>query len=285
MVRSALTAPSRRHRLEVVRKLLPALIACLLLGFAAPALRADQEGLTVEELRRRIQEQKEQAEQVEDQEIGEQDQAEVDPEACDLFWELFGELFRVLFIYSASERYADFPYAARETDPFGLNTMESNDARYRQVGYANLALDGACLFQDRWGVTGRLSANLLAIHLEAFSQVLFDPTATIVLYSANAGLTLPFRRLILNLFLGAFGTDLFAGALFSFGAGAQVFLPAKCILDLYSLNAVYGTLWFHHLAVSLGYAFAAVNLGVGFDLNYYAGTLLMGPLVRLTFWL
>jgi len=265
-----------------MRKFLPALVACLLLGFAAPALRADQEGSTVEDLRKKILEQKEQAEQ---QEEAVEEQDEEDSEECSLFWQLFGELFRILFVYSASERYADFPYAARQSDPFGLNIMETSEPRYRQLAYANLVLDGAYLFHDRWGVTGRLSANFLAVHLEGFSQVLFDPTGSIGFYSANAGLTLPFRRLILNLFLGAFGTEAFPGALFSFGASAQVFLPAKCILDLYNLNAVYGTLQFHHLAVSLNYAFSAVNLGVGFNLNNYADTLLLGPLVRLSFWL
>jgi hypothetical protein len=107
----------------------------------------------------------------------------------------------------------------------------------------------------------------------------------VLFYSANAGLTLPFRRLILNLFAGAFGTDVFPGALFSFGLGAQVFLPGGFILDLYNLNAVYGSLGFHYLALSLDYAFSAVNLGVGFNLNNYAGILVLGPLVRLSLWL
>ena len=106
-----------------------------------------------------------------------------------------------------------------------------------------------------------------------------------VFYSANAGITLPFRRLILNLFAGAFGSDVFSGALFSYGVGAQVFLPGRCILDLYNLNAVHGSLSFHYLAVSLDYAFSAVNLGVGFNLNNYAGMLILGPLLRLSFWL
>jgi hypothetical protein len=270
---------------EILRKLLPGLIACLLLGIATPALRADQDGSTVEEMRKKILEQKEKAEEEEEEEEEELEEAEEHSEGCGLFGQVFGELFRILFVYSASERYADFPYAAQSSNPFGLNIMETIDERYRQLGYANLVLDGAYLFEDRWGVTGRLSGNLLAVHLEGFSQVLFDPTGYVVFYSANAGLTLPFCRLILNLFLGAFGTDAFSGALFSFGVGAQVFLPGKCLLDLYNLNAVYETLRFHHLEVSLGYAFSAVDLGVGFNLNNYAGMLVVGPLVRLSFWL
>jgi hypothetical protein len=250
-------------------------------------LRADQD--SIEETRKKILEQREKAEEEEKKEEKEEEEGleetEESSEAGSFFGQLFVELLRILFVYSASERYADYPYAARPSEPFGLNSMEAIDERYRQLGYANLVLDGACYFENRWGLTGRLSGNLLAVHLEGFGQVLFDPTGYVVFYSANAGLTLPFRRLILNLFLGAFGTDVFSGALFSFGVGAQVFLPGKCILDLYSLNAVYETLRFHHLEVSLGYAFSAVDLGVGFNLNNYAGVLLVGPLLRLSFWL
>jgi hypothetical protein len=273
----------------VLRALLPGLAACLLLGLAAPALRADQEGQTVEDLRKKILEEKEKAERQkkqEEQEEARRQQDEGDADAGGFFWQLFAELFRILFVYSASERYADYPYAAAAFHPFGLNRLETIDEeRYRQWGYANLFVDGTYLFNDRYALAGRLSANLLAVHLEGFSQVLFDPTGYLVFYSANAGLTLPFRRLVLNLFLGAFGADLFPGALFSFGAGAQVFLPGRSILDVYSLNAVYATLHFHYLAVSLNYAFSAVNLGVGFNLNNYADTLILGPLVRLSFWL
>ncbi len=268
-----------RMKANVLRKLLPSLAACLLLALAAPAPRAD-EGDSVEEMRKKILEQRRKAKEQREEEEDEEDSGE-----CRLFWDVFGELFRILFIYSASERYADYPYAALSSDPFGLNVDQRFDERYRQVGYANLVLDGAYLFEDRWGVSGRLSGNVLAVHLEGFSQVLFDPTGRVAFYSANAGLTLPFRRLIVNLFAGAFGTDVFPGALFSYGLGAQVFLPGRCILDLYNLNAVYGSLSFHYLAVSLDYAFSAVNLGVGFNLNNYAGILVLGPLVRLSLWL
>jgi hypothetical protein len=265
----------------VLRKLLPGLAVCLLLGVAAPAPQADEGGSTVEEMRKKILEQKEKAEEQKE----EQKAAEENGDGCGLFWKAFGEIFRILFVYSASERYADYPYAARPANPFGLNIEDDIDDRYRQLGYANLVLDGAYLFDDRWGVAGRLSGNILAIHLEVFSQVLFDPTGYVVFTSANAGLTLPFQRLIVNLFAGAFGTDVFPGALFSYGLGAQVFLPGRCILDLYNLNAVYGSLSFHYLEVSLDYAFSAVNLGLGFNLNNYAGILVLGPLVRLSFWL
>jgi hypothetical protein len=268
---------------DFLRKLLPGLAACLLLACAAPVLRADG-GDSVENMRKKIQEEREKARQRQEEEEEERED-EAGSDGCGFLWEAFGELFRILFVYSASERYADYPYAALPSDPFGLNMEESFDERYRQVGYANLVLNGAYLFENRWGVSGRLSGNVLAIHLEAFSQVLFDPSGAAWFYSANAGLTLPFRRLILNLFAGAFGTDVFPGALFSFGLGAQVFLPGQCILDLYNLNAVYGSLSFHYLEVSLDYAFSAVNVGLGFNLNNYAGVLVVGPLMRVSLWL
>jgi hypothetical protein len=267
----------------LLRSLLTGLLACLLLGAAAPLLRADEDGSSLEEMRKKILEQKEEAEKQEEQE--EPEPNEDDDAEAGLLWQLFFELLRFLFVYSASERYADFPYAAWPSHPFGLSVEEKIDEGYRQPGYASLVLDGAHLFADRWGVSARLAGNLLAVHLEGFSQVLFDPSDRLVFYSGNAGITLPFRRLIVNLFLGAFGSDTFSGALFSFGIGAQLFLPGRCILELYNLNAVYGPLHFHYLTVSLDYAFSPVNVGVGFNLNNYAGVLVCGPQVRLSFWL
>ena len=66
----------------------------------------------------------------------------------------------------------------------------------------------ATLREDRWGLSG--------------------PLAVIIL---------PFRRLILNLFAGVFGTDLFSRVLFSYGAQARLFLPARLIVEAYVLNA------------------------------------------------
>jgi len=103
-------------------------------------------------------------------------------------------------------------------------------------------------------------------------------------YALNGGITLPFRRLILNLFAGVLGTDLFSRVLFSYGAQAQLFLPARLIVEAYLLNASYQPLRFNFLSLSLGFAVNRANLGLGFSLNRYGETLLMGPLARVALW-
>jgi hypothetical protein len=269
---------------KIFRSLFLGLSAGCLLCLAAPALSADgEEGPTVKDLREKIQEQLEEAEK---EEAEEQDKFEEDDsEKHNLFWELLIEILKILFVNSATVRYADYPYAAKQAFPFGFQAIEMEEPGYSRLGYVNLCLDGAYLLQDRWGAAGRLSINVLALHLHGYTQVLFDPTGTLAFYSANAGLTLPSHRFILNLFVGVFGTDLSRRAMFSFGANAQIFLPGKFILDVYNINAAYHSLNINYLSVSLNYALAATNLGVGFNLNHYAGTLLMGPLVRISFWL
>jgi len=94
---------------------------------------------------------------------------------------------------------------------------------YLRIGCVNLSVEGATLREDRWGLSGRLAVTILPIHLHGFSQVLLDPTGSITVYAVNGGITLTFRRLILNLFAGVFGTDLFSRALFSYGAQARLF--------------------------------------------------------------
>ena len=81
------------------------------------------------------------------------------------------------------------------------------------------------------------------------------------MYALNGGITLPFRRLILNLFAGVLGTDLFSRVLFSYGAQAQLFLPARLIVEAYLLNASYQPLQFSFLSLSLGFAVNRANLG------------------------
>jgi len=268
------------------RRILPLLTAsCLLLLIAPPLSAGEEEGPTVQEIRERIEEQMEEAEEEEEQEYPYEEDDEEDG-LGGLFFELFFRALEILFLNSLPIRYAEYPYAALQAVPFGYQAPEfEQDPDYHRLAYANLSLEGAWLQQERWVAAGRLSFNVLPLHLEGYFQLLFDPTDRIAFSAVCGGLTLPAHRFILNLFAGAFFTDLSPRAMFSFGASAQLFLPGKFILDVYSINAVYGSLAINYFSATLNRALSAANLGVGFNLNQYAGILLMGPQVRLSFWL
>jgi hypothetical protein len=267
-------------RSGILRKL-PLLAAALGLGvLLAPQAYELQEGEeTVEEIRRRIQEEEEEAKAE-----ARRRQHEHDGYSC---CSLFGDFFQAL-ADSPSEPADDHhhrrDYPKEESRPFLYLLRGHPPPGYSRWGYLGLDVDGACLFQNRWTLGGRFSVNLQALHLHAFSQVLFDPTGLLFSYSFNGGLNIMARHLLLNLFVGAFGTDL-TGALFDFGAEARIFLTARWVLELYSLNAVYYSLHFNFLYLALHYAGNKASLGAGLNLNNYAGVVLAGPALRLSFWL
>lgn len=255
-----------------MKKLLPAVLAaCLLVPLGAAVRAYGQDENTVEEIRERIREREEEAKEEAEQEAreDEEDALEQDEEdeCLDLGCQLFAKILYELLWDPSSP--------LRGEPPPGFSPW----------GNLDLDVDGAWLFQDRWSLAGRLTLNLRYLHLHAFSQVLFDPTGYLACYAANAGLNLMWPFLILNLFAGAFGTDLTAGALLDFGVEARVFLSARWVLELYNLNAVYYSLRFHFLWLALRYAGNHVSLGAGLNLSNYAGILLVGPALRLCFWL
>jgi hypothetical protein len=233
-----------------------------------------QEEETVEEIRERIREEEEEAE-----EEAQQDTEEDKYSGCNLFGDILSALLQ-----SPSEEDGGY-YPEDRSRPFLYLLRGEPPPGYSRWGYVGLDVDGACLFQNRWSLTGWLTFNLQYLHLHAFSQILFDPTGCLVCYAANAGLNILSHFLILNLFAGAFGTDLTTGALLDFGAEARIFLTARWILELYSLNAVYYSLQFNFLSLALRYAGSRVSLGAGLNLNNYAGVVLAGPSLRLCLWL
>jgi hypothetical protein len=250
------------------------LLASLVLGalLAPPACGQEEDEETVEEIRERIREEEEEAE--------EESRADEDRySGC----QLFGDILSAL-LHSPTEP-EDGSYPEDGSRPFFYLLRGDPPPGYSRWGYLGLDVEGACLFQNRWSLGGRLTFNLQYLHLHAFSQVLFDPTGRLVCYAANAGLNIMSRHLILNLFAGAFGTDVTTGALFDFGAEARIFLAPRWVLELYSLNAVYYSLQFNFLYLALRYAGNRVSLGAGLNLNNYAGILLAGPSLRLCFWL
>jgi len=256
-------------------KLLPAFLAVCLLGLLEPGVKAlGQEDDTVEEIRKRIREREEEAEEQARQDDPEEDEYS----GCQLFADILQAL-----LSSPSE--PDDQYHPQESRPFLYLLHGEPPPGYSGWGYLGLDLDGICYFAGRWSLDGRLTLNLHVLHLHAYSQVLFDPSGYLVSYAANAGLNFLSPFLILNLFAGAFGTDLTTTTLLDFGAEARIFLSPRWVLELYNLNAVYYALRFHFLSLGLRYAGDGLSLGVGLNLNNYAGILLVGPSLRLSLWL
>ena len=261
---------------RILRNLLLGLVSSCLLGFVAPAVQADEDGETVEEIRERIQEEEEKAKK---EEQAAEQKKEDEYSGCSLF----AEILQALFQARSDSPYVDYP--DDRSRPFDRYYGRMAPPGYSERGYLSLDLDGAYLLKNRWSVTGRLTLNLQALHLHGFSQVLLDPTGYLVCYAANAGVNFSTRRVIFNLFAGAFGTDLSTRALLGFGAEARIFLARHCVLELYSLNAVFYSLHFNFLSLGLHYTGNGMSLGAGFNLNYYADILLLGPSIRLAFWL
>jgi hypothetical protein len=257
---------------RILLTLVFAMVSSGLLALPAPAEVADgEEGETVEEIRKRIQEEEEQAKR----------EAEKDEEDRYNGCSLLGDIFSAM-ANTRSGSYDD------DYDRGGDGYSRSSYYRavppgYSEWGYLGLDLDGAWLLQNRWSVAGRLTLNVHYLHLHAFSQVLFDPTGILVCYAVNAGVNFSAEHLIVNLFGGVLGTDATSTALLSFGAEARIFLTPSFILELYSLNAVYYSLHFNFLSVALLHEYDFVSLGAGFNLSNYAGSLLWGPAVRLAF--
>jgi hypothetical protein len=256
---------------RILLTLVFAMVSSGLLALPAPAEVADgEEGETVEEIRKRIQEQEEQAEEEE-----EADEDEDEYSGCSLLGDIFSAMAN-----SQSGSYDN------EYDRSGDGYSRSPHYRavppgYSEWGYLGLAVDGAWLGQDRWSAAARLTLNVQYLHLHAFTQVLTDPTGFVICYAANAGVSFSAERLIVNLFAGVFGTDLTSTALLSFGAEARVYLTSYCVLELYSLNAVYYSLQFNFLSLALLYDSGIVSVGASFNLQNYAGSRLLGPGVRL----
>jgi hypothetical protein len=270
---------------RILRTLLLATVCLGLLAVASPAALAEgEEGETVEEIRKRIQEEEAKAKEEEEKQEEEEEKEEKEDEynGCSLLADIFGALFNS---QSGSSGGDDSRGGGRRSGSgaAGAFFWRPVPLGYSRWGYFSLAMDGAWLLQNRWSAAGRLTLNVQALHLHAFTQDLFDPTGHVLCYGVNAGVNFTRERVIVNLFAGAFGTDLTSTALLGFGGEARVFFPPNCVLELYSLNAVYYSLQFNFLSLVLLFEPKRVSLGAGFNLDNYAGSLLLGPTVRLSF--
>jgi hypothetical protein len=265
---------------RILRTLLLATVCLGLLAVASPAALADgEEGETVEEIRKRIQEEEAKAKKEEEKE--EEKKEENEHNGCSLLADIFGALFNSQSGSSGGDDSRGGGH--RSGSGAGAFFWRPVPPGYSRWGYFSLAMDGAWLLQNRWSAAGRLTLNVQALHLHAFTQDLFDPTGHVLCYGVNAGVNFTRERVIVNLFAGVFGTDLTSTALLGFGGEARVFFPPNCVLELYSLNAVYYSLQFNFLSLVLLFEPNRMSLGAGFNLDNYAGSLLLGPTVRLSF--
>ena len=180
-------------------------------------------------------------------------------------------------------RFAAYPYDPACTFAFvgSVKNCPKND----KFGFLQLDLEGAYLFQDTFGLTAKAGFNFSLLRMQCFYQHVFSATGDFDIFSANGGFTLPLGNGMLHLFAGFFMLDMIEEPLFSFGGELTYFFPANLVMDIYSLNAFYGALGFFSFSCSLSYALGNFSLGIGFNYNYYAEEVFLGPMVKLTLWL
>ncbi len=196
-----------------------------------------------------------------------------EPSGCMIgFFDIFGKV-----------RYADHPYSGQ--CPY--NFVGSADACPENEKFVFLQVDveGAYLFKETYGLNAKTSMDLTILRITLFYQNVMEPDDYFNVFSGNAGFTIPIADGMLHLFAGFYLMDIISYMLFSFGAEFTYFLPADIILDIYSLNAFYGDLGFHTFSCSLSYALGNFSFGGGFNYNYYAGVVFMGPMLKITLWL
>ena len=136
---------------------------------------------------------------------------------------------------------------------------------------------------DTYGVTGKISANLYALHFNCFYQNIFSNEEKLTIYSVNGGVSLALGDVVLTPFVGAFYIEPLEEARFSYGADLQIFLPYNYNLDFYTINSSYGSLNFNSFSASLNREFYILNAGLGYNYNNYAGIDFSGPFARLSF--
>jgi hypothetical protein len=180
-------------------------------------------------------------------------------------------------------RFASYPYDPSCKFAFvGSVTSCPNNEKF---GFLQLDLEGAYLFQETAGINAKMGFTLLLLRLQCFYQQVFSPNDAFTILSPNAGFTIPLGDGMVQLFAGIWLMDLLPESLFSFGAEITYFFPANLILDIYNLNAFYGSVGFYHFSCSISYALGNFSLGIGFNYNNYAEVVFIGPSLKLSLWI
>jgi len=179
--------------------------------------------------------------------------------------------------------YAPFPYAGDWGNDI-VRCKNAGNAHYKW-GFLTASVAGSYLFENTKSLTTLVEANFFFIHMNGFYQYTMAESKTMNIFSMNAGLSIPLQSALLNFFCGFFYYDYIGNLLFSFGASTKIFLPANLYLDIYNTNAIFGSLGFHILNVSLNLALRRFAVGAGYRFHSYAGVIFHGPELKLSVWI
>jgi hypothetical protein len=198
--------------------------------------------------------------------------------------------FPLLFIYALSVEYAEYPYA--ESGGFAFSRLKDSPEQKGKYAYLKLVCEPAYLWDDVYGVAGRVDGVLSIIYASFLYQYNFSAPEKLSfsVLSLNAGFQFPIENISISLFGGGFriflpGQDILKSIVPSVGGSLQIFFPYNIAFEVYSLNAFTDVHSFIVLTTSLGFSFWRFALGAGFSYYDYDGTLFMGPSIRLTIWI
>jgi len=195
--------------------------------------------------------------------------------------------FEFLFMITADSfnyRFARYPYAAN-SDAIRFCTYKDEDPDITKWGFVHATSQFSYLFNGICGTTNKVDINIFAVHLNSFYQRIFSENEAFSVISINPGFSIIGNDFLVHYFFGALFLDFLDEAFFSFGFHSQLILPKKVILDIYNLNSIVYSFAFIHGDLSINYALRFINIGAGLTFNYYAETLYMGPLIKLSLWL
>jgi hypothetical protein len=210
---------------------------------------------------------------------------------ADIIGGCFDVFFSILGQYAGELIYSDYPYA--DTSPFIFSDIRGDSDEGGKIGFLKFSYEPSYLFDNIWGMSGRLEGVLSVLYANCLFQYNFsgsDRESWFSVLSFNGGLAIPISNVMLSLYAGVFtftipSTMFPMLTTFSFGGSLQIFFPNNIEFELYNLNAVYDPFWFIIVSPSISIAISRFSIGAGFDYYNYAGTVYMGPAIKLTVWI
>ncbi len=234
----------------------------------------------IEQIQSEAEEEETEERETEDEGKKDREKQEEDNGFCEAFWELF---FKILFEYSFTMRFADYPYAENSTYYYNTSTLLDPDER--KIVSLQLATDFSYHFDGTFGNTNRVNLQLAAVHGNLFNQYIFAGSTRISVFSVNGGFSFFLQNFLLNGYLGAYKLSALDRYLLSFGFSSQFFFPAGFFIDIYNLNSGVNTVQFVHLSVNPNYTIWRFTFGVGYNYNRFVSTVFSGPCLKVSFWL
>lgn len=194
----------------------------------------------------------------------------------------FLDFFLAFLEYASLVRFAPYPYA--DAVDFDFSTLDYDDLEDYKIAYLQVGTDLSTHFDDTYGNTNRLTAQLSALQLNIFNQTIFSSNESLSFLSVNGGLSLLIRSVDLSGFAGAYFVITTGDAVFSTGLSCRIFFPGRIYLDVYGLYAFLGE-GILHVITSLNLAIWRFSIGLGYNYNQIVGDVYSGPCLKVNFWL